>query len=369
MKILQLVSCRGWSSDAYWAVRMTRELERRGHQVTLGCRRGTDARVIDRARAEGVARVERFEFAGGLRPWSDAADMRRLLAAWPEVDVVHVHRGKEHLLAVTANRLSATPRPVVRTRHIVQAVRPHAGNAWLYAGTRLVVTVSDAIRGQYLASGLVDADRVVALPGGADAEVYRPSARDGEAHARLGDGAAPLIGMISGFRVMKGHTVVVAALARLAARGVKPRVAFFGRGGTEPAVRRAVEAAGLEPQVTFAGFATDLPAAMAGFDIALYAPLESDGMSRVVFEYLAAGRALIATRVGVVPEILRDGEHALLVPAGDAAALAAAVGRLLADASLRQRLAEAGRRLVLERYSGERVAAALEAQYTRLLSA
>ena len=81
MKILQLVSCRGWSSDAYWAVRMTRELERRGHEVTLGCRRGTEDRVIDRARAEGVARVERFEFAGGARPWSDAADLRRLCIA------------------------------------------------------------------------------------------------------------------------------------------------------------------------------------------------------------------------------------------------------------------------------------------------
>ena len=50
MKILQLMSCRGWSSDAYWAARVTWELERRGHLVTLGCRAGTEARVIDRAR-------------------------------------------------------------------------------------------------------------------------------------------------------------------------------------------------------------------------------------------------------------------------------------------------------------------------------
>jgi glycosyltransferase involved in cell wall biosynthesis len=368
VKILQLVSCRGWSSDAYWAVRMTRELERRGHEVTLGCRRGTEDRVIDRARAEGVARVERFEFAGGARPWSDAADLRRLLAAWPGVDVVHVHRGKEHLLAVVANRLSARPRPVVRTRHIVQAVRPHAGNAWLYARTGLVVTVSDAMRGQYLAAGLVDADRVVALPGGADAETYRPAPADAEVRARLGGETEPLVGMISGFRVMKGHTVAVAALARLAARGVRPRVAFVGRGSTEPAVRAAVRAARLEGQVTFAGFADDLPAAMAALDIALYTPLESDGMSRVVFEYLAAGRALIASRVGVVPEILRDGEHALLVPGGDAEALAVALERLLADARLRDRLGAAGRELVLARYSGQRVAAALEAHYRRLVS-
>jgi glycosyltransferase involved in cell wall biosynthesis len=89
----------------------------------------------------------------------------------------------------------------------------------------------------------------------------------------------------------------------------------------------------------------------------------------VVFEYLAAGRALIASRVGVVPEILSDGEHALLVPAGDASALADALQRLLGDPALRARLGEAGRRLVLERYSGARVAAALEGHYADLTRA
>ena len=370
MRILQLMSGRGWSSDAYWAVRMSLELERRGHEVTLGCRRGTDARVIDRARDEGVKRLETFDFAGGVRPRANVADIRRLVAALSHTDVVHVHRGKEHLLAVAANRMSPMRRPVVRTRHIVQAVRPHAGNAWLYRRTGLVVTVTGAIRGQYLASGLVDPERVVALPGGADIDVYRPRPADESVRRRLGAGSIQtLVGMIAGFRVMKGHGVVVDALARLASRGVQPRVAFIGYGPTEPAVRDAVWRAGLGTQITFPGFVTDLPAAMASFDVALYVPLESDGMSRVLFEYLAAGRALIAARVGVVSEILTDGEHALLVPAGDAEALAAAVSRLLADGPLRRRLGEAGRRLVEERYSGARVAEALERHYEHLLGA
>ena len=169
MRILHLVSCRGWSSDAYLAARVSAELARRGHEVWLGCRRGTQARVIDRARAEGVERIEVFEFRGGLGPRPDVADVRRLLAWLPRVDVVHVHRGKEHWLSAVANRLSRTPRPLVRTRHIVQAVRPHAANRWLYRrATALVHTVSETIRQQYIAGGLVTADRVVALPGGVD---------------------------------------------------------------------------------------------------------------------------------------------------------------------------------------------------------
>src|SRR5439155_821052 len=223
VRILQLVSCRGWSSDAYWAARVSRELERRGHQVTLGCRAGSEARVIAPARSLGVRRTETFAFASGIAPLADAADVRRLVAKLAETDIVHVHRGKEHWLAAAANRLSRTPRPIVRTRHIAQAVRPHAANRW-------------------------------------------PS-----------------------------------------------------------------RTAGLDAQLTVSGFADDVPRALATLDLVLYVPLESDGMSRVVFECLAAGRPLIASRVGVVPEVLTDGVNAALVPAGDAAALADAIARLLGE--------------------------------------
>ena len=365
------MSCRGWSSDAYWAARMSRELERRGHAVTLGCRAGTEARVIDRARREGVERVTTLSLASGARPVADGGDLRRLRAMLPDVDVVHVHRGKEHWLAAMANRLIAAPRPIVRTRHIAQAVRPHAANRWLYRrGTAFVVTVSEAIRRQYVAAGLVDPDRVAALPGGADIEHYRPRPRDAETYARLGGRPdRPLIGMIAGLRVMKGHEIVVEAAARLAARGVQPHFVFVGCGPMERAVRDAIARAGLGQQFTFAGFVDDLTATLAALDIVLYTPLDSDGMSRVIFEYLAAARPLIAARVGVVPEVLTDREHAALVPAGDAPALAEALERLVRDPAGAARLGAAGRRLVEEQFSGARVAAALEDRYTQLVAA
>lgn len=371
MRILHLLSCRGWSSDAYWAARVARELQRRGHEVSLGGKRGTEVAVLERVRAEGVSRIVTFDFAGGAHPAADVRDVRRLAGMLAATDVVHVHRGKEHWLAAMASRLSPRRPPVVRTRHIAQAVRPHAGNRWLYRrATALVVTVTDAIRRQYLASGLVDPDRLATLPGGVDADAYRVDPADASLRRRLGgEPGVPLVGMVAGFRVMKGHVVVIEAAARLAARGLRARFVLIGRGGLEGTIRQALEKAGLTREFTLAGFVDDLPAAMATLDLALYVPLESDGMSRVVFEYLAAARPLVAARVGVVPEALVDGEHALLVPAGEPEPLADAIARALGDADRRTRLGQAGRRLIEERYSGARLAAALEARYTRLRSA
>src|SRR5207244_8200080 len=130
----------------------------RGHAGPVAWRAGTEAKVSDRARAEGVQRVTTLALAGGVQLVSDGQDVRRLRDMLTTADVVHVHRGKEHWLAAVANRLAPTPRPLVRTRHIAQAVRPHAANRWLYRqATALVVTVADAIRRQYLAAGIVDA--------------------------------------------------------------------------------------------------------------------------------------------------------------------------------------------------------------------
>jgi glycosyltransferase involved in cell wall biosynthesis len=371
MRILQLVSCRGWSSDAYWAARISAELQREGHEVRLVCKRGSEDRVIRRARESGVEPIETLGFAGGVQPISDASDLRRLLRWLHTTDVVHVHRGKEHWLAAVANRMSRTPRPLVRTRHIVQPIRPHALNRWLYAtATSLVVTVTEAIRRQYIAADLLPPDRVVALPGGVDLARFHPQVDGTEARRSVGVGRdLPLIGLVAGLRVMKGHQVAIDAAARLRRAGRRAHLLIIGQGAMEARVRASIAAAGLGDRVTLLGFVPDLPAALAALDVALYTAIESDGMSRVLFEYLASGKPVIASRVGVVPEVLEDGKTALLVPAGDAQPLADALGRLLDDTRLGPRLGAAGAELARISLSGAHVARELARRYAGLTGA
>jgi glycosyltransferase involved in cell wall biosynthesis len=241
-------------------------------------------------------------------------------------------------------------------------------NRWLYArATSHVVTVSEAIRGQYIASSLLPADRVVALPGGVSLRRFHPAV-DGTVFRRqlgIGDGE-PVIGLVAGLRPMKGHGCVVDAARQLAAAGRTFRVLFIGAGALETVIRRAIAEARLEDRVSLIGFVPDLPGAIAACDVAVYAALESEGMSRVVFEYLASGKPVVASRIGVVPEALTDGENALLVPPGEAGALADALARLLDDDALRGRLGAAGAEAARARLSAARVAEQLSALYARL---
>jgi glycosyltransferase involved in cell wall biosynthesis len=367
VKVVHLVSCRGWSSDVYWAAQMSREMTRAGHEATLVCPAGSEERVMARARGQGVQRIETMVLRTGLRPGADARDLRMLGRRMASVDIVHVHRSKEHWLAALANRLSSNPRPLIRTRHIVQAIRPHALNRWLYArATNLVVTVTEAIRRQCVGAGLAPADRVVTLPGGADGERFRP-ANGGPLRGELGvpDGV-PLVGLLSGFRVMKGHATVVDAAESLAGSGRVFHLVFVGSGPFEAIVRERVSRAGLTDRVSFLGFVDDPARLVRSLDIALYPPLESDGMSRVLFECMASGRAVIASRVGAAAEVLSDGETALLVPGGDAPELARALEHLLGDAALRRGLGQRAAALAHERYTSARVAERLVAHYEKL---
>jgi glycosyltransferase involved in cell wall biosynthesis len=207
----------------------------------------------------------------------------------------------------------------------------------------------------------------VALPGGVDAEAWRPGRGPRGLRSALGiAGNVPVVGLLGGFRAMKGHTVALEALARLARAGRPFHAALVGGGSMHLQIRALRARLGLADRVTIMDGLVDAPEMVAGFDAALYVPLESDGMSRVLFEYLAAGRPVVASRVGVVPEVLVDRESALLVPGGEAGALADAVEALLADPGLGVRLGKAGRDLVERRLSGARVAEALAARYAAL---
>jgi glycosyltransferase involved in cell wall biosynthesis len=285
LRILHLMSCRGWSSDAYWTARAVAALKELGQRVTLVTQEGSDERVGMRLRQEGVKEFETLDFGSGFK-LKDPRAIREIRKLADGHDLIHVHRGKEHWLAAFANRGLARPRPLVRTRHIIHPVKSHLLNRWLYRrATDMVVAVTERIRQRYLGSGLVLPEKIVTLYGGVDTRSFSPEVRGDAVRAKLNlpPGAA-LLGLVGGLRVMKGHQTLVRAIARLKRDGLNCRALFVGQGSQEAVIRREIKKHGLEEEIVLAGFFPDLSEAMATLDIALYVPYESDGMGRVVSE-------------------------------------------------------------------------------------
>ena len=168
--------------------------------------------------------------------------------------------------------------------------------------------------------------------------------------------------------VDKGAPELLAALAGPALAGAGWTAVLAGPGDLAGWRQRAA-ALGLADRVTFPGW-LDPDAAgrlLAASDVSVL-PSHVEGMPMAVLEGLAHGHAVVATPVGEVPDLVEDGVTGLLVPVGDAGALAAALARVVADAGLRHRLGAAGRARAAERFDVRDYAPRLAALYERVLA-
>ncbi len=199
---------------------------------------------------------------------------------------------------------------------------------------RRVVVPSAYLRDIALGWGLVP-ERVVVVPNPAPALGALPSRE--EARATLGV-TGPTLGTAGRLTAQKALGDALAAVARV--DGVS--LVVLGDGPERVELERRTAELGISGRVRFLGAGTrdDVLRLFRAVDAALVTSAW-ENLPHTVLESLAVGTPVIATAVGGVPEVVRDGENGLLVPAGDVEAIAAAIERLLRDDSLRARLASA----------------------------
>ncbi len=343
MNILLLNSARKFIGEAAHCLALAREFSARGHRVWLGVRSGFE--LEQRASEDGCCTVVHFTFNGGLSPSSDSRDvlaLRRLIRT-EAIDIVHCHRGKDHWLAAAALLFYSKPPPMVRTRHVVIPMATHVFNRWLLGRrtSRVIAVSKQAAAGLGPMCDLLR-DPLRVIYSAADTQRFHPEHRSASWRAQIGvpEGGL-LVGLVARLQNIKGQRQFLEAAALLAPRFPNVRFLIAGRGsdGRIARLRQMAATAGIADRVIFAGWLDDVAAAIASLDVSVVASLGSEGSSRISYESMASGTALVATTVGCIPEIARDGETALLVLPADSAALAQAIGRLLENAELRADLA------------------------------
>jgi glycosyltransferase involved in cell wall biosynthesis len=172
----------------------------------------------------------------------------------------------------------------------------------------------------------------------------------------------PVIGSIGRLEAQKGYDVLIRALS--AVDGAT--LVLVGEGSERATLEQLASKVGVAERVEWLGWRDDARGYLRAFDVFAF-PSRFEGFPLAVLEALLARAAVVATDVGSIGEAVRHGETGLLVPRDDAAALADAIRKLLTDESLRRRLGEQGRRLVLERFTAEHMTSAFESLYEELL--
>lgn len=225
----------------------------------------------------------------------------------------------------------------------------------------LVVVVSEAIRDEAVARGVPE-DRILVNPNGVDPEMFHPDVDGSTVRDRFGLGKSLVIGHISTFGPWHGAEVLIEAFAEFLAATDYPtdvRLLMIGDGPGRRAAESLAREHGIAEGVIFTGRTSQMeaPQYLAACDILVSPHVPNPdgspffGSPTKLFEYMAMGRAIVASDISQIGQVLRDRETAIMVPAGDTRALAAGLQELAADPSLRCALSTKARAVAVERHT------------------
>jgi glycosyltransferase involved in cell wall biosynthesis len=319
--------------------------------------------------------ADQFKNAGiqvrslGLNSKTDVAVVFRLRSLLREVrpDILHTYLLHSNILGRIVGRLAGVPAIIGSERTIGQARR------WGRITTKLTNPLTDAVEvnseigAKAIENDLgVPARKVEVVRSGLDLSAYSGPSKRLETRASLGlSDDQHLILFIGRLRRVKGVELGINAFAKALKEHPGAHLALAGEGDQLEFLNSLVADLGISNSVTFLGVRNDLPDLFSAADSVLM-PSLNEGFPRTAIEAMAAGKPIIATRVGGTPEAIIDGETGILVPSQDVEAMAKALTELIGDNELQFRLGKAGRDRAEKNYSLENYVSRLDGLYKQL---
>jgi glycosyltransferase involved in cell wall biosynthesis len=352
MKVLHVISSGGMYGAEAVILNLSRMLNDGSHSSALGVFSNSanpNLQLHEAARQEGIE--------SSLIPCNGQID-RTVIAIIRELvnktgaDVVHAHGYKADVYVYAA--LRGTETPMVSTCH--NWLKDGLLVSFYGVADRLVlrsyaavVAVSAEVKATLLKAG-VKAEKVFLIRNGID---LRPYAR---AKSLLLAENGLAVGWIGRLSREKGADVFLQAAARVLMEVPSARFVVVGEGPDRDKLELLIDALGIRKSVSMLGRRDDMPSVYASLDV-MVSSSRQEGLPMAILEGMASGLPLVATAVGDVPTVVRDGKTGVLVPSEDVAALAAGIVGLLRDRARREELGAAARRLIEEEFSAERMTA------------
>jgi glycosyltransferase involved in cell wall biosynthesis len=321
--------------------------------------------LIDDLEEAGVSilRLSRTS-RGALWAWSPLVTFLRR----ERVDVLHAHMFGSNAWGAVLATLSRVPVFVAHVHSWAFEDRPlrvFLDRELIARAADAVLAVSEEDRRRMIGVGRIPPTKVRLVTNGI--VPLRPSGSN--VRAELGiPPEAEVVGTIAVLRPEKAHEVLIEAADLLAREFPRLRMLIAGMGPEEDRLRELVREKGLQETVIMLGFRRNVADVLAAVDVAVFSS-DREGSPLAVMESMAAGKPVVATRVGGVPDLVVDGVQGLLVPPRDPRALADAVGRLLRDPGARAELGKRGQERQLRDFDIASTVRRVEGIYEELVAA
>jgi glycosyltransferase involved in cell wall biosynthesis len=336
---------------------------------------------LETAKRKGI---EIIDVPSLVRRISPINDLRGLVALFRHIrkiepHIVHTHTSKAGILGRLAAWIARVP-VVIHTPH-GHVFYGHFGRSLsrmflqmeklLGRITHHQIALTPEEGNDYLNLGVTKSNKISVIHSGVDLNCFKGSGA--ASNPRRNELAIPpdslVVGYVGWLIPIKGVTYLVQAMADVIQRHPNSLLVLVGKGDEkgmeEIKLKEQVENLGLADNVRFLGWRSDVDAIMGSFDIFVL-PSLNEGMGRVLVEAMAAGLPIVASRVGGIPDLVKDGENGLLVPPADASALGKVISDILTDKEKRNRMGAAGKKMCRP-YSVEAMVEQIDDLYRELL--
>ena len=365
LSILHTESSIGWGGQEIRILTEMAGFMRRGHRVHLltpEC-----AEIFPAAQARGIP-VSAMPMVKKTLPalWA----MRRWLAQHGrEFDIVNTHSSTDSWLVALARATSALVPPLVRTRHVSTAINLYASTRWLYQNaTAHIVTTGEALKSQLARDNGYDPARMTSVRTGIDLEYYRPL-NQAQCRSKLGVANRPTLGILATLRDWKGHDILLDSWLALQKDFPDWQLVVIGDGPRRAHLEGRVAEMGLQGAVRFVGNQDNVPEWLACLDLFTLPSWGDEGVPQGVMQAMAGGLAVVSTPVGAIREAVVENLTGLLAVPRDAGSLAALLGRLMGDTSLRSAMGAAGLAYARENFGSDVMLDRMEGVFRQVLEA
>ncbi len=350
MKILHVEMGRQLDGGARQVAYLLNGLEKFPDDHVLVCASGAEIAGAVSNQSVKIHRLKAAEEKG----MKLTASLRKLIRR-EKPDILHIHGRPGDWAAARAGRLEKIP--MVYSRRI--DTHPSLIDRFIkFPWFNRIIASSRAIRQGLLASHMKP-ERVIHIACAVDTERFKPARKDRELfRVELGwRGDGPVLALAAQWVPHKGHGVFFGALPAVLAKYPATRVLIFGRGAARKELQSELNRRGLDKYVRLEGFRPDLENVLPHVDMVVH-PALVEGVGVVLAEAAACGIPIIASRVGGIPDIVKDRFNGYLVTPADRTSLARHIIALLDEHDQLLQFGKTGRELMVENFSIARMVAA-----------
>jgi glycosyltransferase involved in cell wall biosynthesis len=342
-----------------------RGIKKRGYRVILACQPETYLERSGREHSLEVLPLDMNRFLPALLKLS-------LFLIKEKVDLINAQGYRDHLLSVLAGRIAGV-KVIIRTKHNHVPLKGGAFSRFIYGRlTDRIITISGHIKNVMISSG-IDPARITTIHTSVDLDYFSPRPKNEQLLKEFGlVPGCPVIGTVARLSDRKGMSFLLDALKLLMDEGRRFSCLIVGGGGSSSEekiglLKQKAASQGLTPRLVFTGLRGDIPEILSLFDFFVLPSLD-EGLGRSLVEAMTAGKPVVASRVGGIPEAVEDGKTGILVPPRDAHALAGALSVMLDNPEKALEMGRRGRERAEKLFDEERMVDSICSLYQEMLA-